>query len=87
MAAQRITIELVPVRVKIGKAVKQAERNVEQGKKAIAKAMSEGRIGDATKNVGRLQKAVAALEKLKHANKLMDDACCNQQFNCDPTYF
>ena len=87
MMAAKITIELVPIRVKIDKAVKQAEKNIEQGKKAIAKATSEGRIGDAAKNIGRLQKAVAALDKLKHANKLMNDACCNQQFNCDPFYY
>ena len=84
--AAKITIELVPVRVKIDKAVEQAEKSIDQGKKAIAKAMSEGRHADATKNFGRLQKAVAALDKLKLANKLMDDACCNQQFNCDPMY-
>jgi hypothetical protein len=86
-APQKITIELLPVRKKIDTALTQAERSIEQGKKAIAKATKEGRIGDAAKNIGRLQKAVAARDKLKHAHKMMEDCCCNLQFNCDPDYF
>ena len=86
MPAKRITIELLPVRVKIGRAIKQATRNVKQGTKAIIKAKKEGRIQDAKKHAKGLKKAVTALANLKRANKLMDDSCCNQRFNCDPSY-
>lgn len=87
MPAKKITIELLPVRVKIARGIKQATRNINQGKKAILKATREGRTEDAKKNRKRIKKAENALAKLKKANQLMNDACCHQRFNCDPSYF
>jgi len=86
MPAKRITIELVPVRAKIGRAISQATRNIKQGKKAILTATREGRRTDVKKNLKCLKKAASALAKLQKANVLMNAACCNQRFNCDPEY-
>jgi len=83
-AKKKIVIELLPVRVKIGKATKQAQRSIKKSQAAIAKAKQDGRLEDAKKGTKKLKKAVIALASLKKANMLMNAACCNQQFNCDP---
>ena len=84
--AKKITIELVPIRTRIDRAARQAKRSIARGQMAIRKAMKEGRREDARKNRKRLAKAVNALAKLKKSQQLMNNACCNQRFNCDPDY-
>ena len=84
--AKKITIELVPIRRRIDRATNQAKRSIARGEKAIRKAVKEGRRDDATKNRKRLAKAVNALARLKKSQQLMNAACCNQRFNCDPDY-
>lgn len=84
--AKKITIELRPIRSKINRALAQAKRSVARGDQAIRTAVREGRRDDAKRNRKRQAKAKNALAKLKKANALMNDACCNQIFNCDPTY-
>lgn len=84
--ARKITIELRPVRAKISRATGQAKRSVKRGVQAIKKAIREGRLQDAAKNRTRLAKAKNAQQKLDGAMKLMNMACCNQRFNCDPDY-
>ena len=84
--AKKITIELVPIRSRINRAANQAKRSIARGEQAIKKAMKEGRREDAKRNRKRLAKAKNALAKLQQSQRLMSDACCNQRFNCDPTY-
>ena len=83
---KKITIELRPIRSKIARATSQAKRSVAAGDRAIKKAMKEGRREDARKNRARREKARNALSKLKKSLVLMNQACCNQIFNCDPLY-
>ena len=83
---KKITIELRPIRSKINRASNQAKRSIVMGEKAIRRAMKEGRREDARKNRDRLAKAKNALAKLKQSQQLMNQACCNQLFNCDPLY-
>lgn len=84
--AKKITIELRPIRSKIARATTQAKRSIARGERAIKKAMKEGRREDAKRNRRRLDKAKNALAKLKKSQVLMNQACCNQIFNCDPLY-
>ena len=84
--ARKITIELRPIRSKINRAMNQAKRNIARGDVAIRKARRDGRREDVTTNRKRQDKAKNALANLKQANRLMNNACCNQLFNCDPDY-
>lgn len=89
MAAKRprkITIELVPIRAKIDRAINQAKRSVARGKTKIAQATREKRPDDAAKNRAKLEKARRALANLQQAQRLMNESCCNQRYNCDPDY-
>jgi hypothetical protein len=84
--AKKITIELRPIRSKLTRALNQAKRSIARGDQAIRRATREGRRDDVKRNRQRQAKAKTALAKLKQANTLMNDACCNQRFNCDPDY-
>lgn len=84
--AKKITIELRPIRSKINRALSQAKRSVARGDKAIRTAAREGRREDVKRNRKRQAKAKNALAKLRQANTLMNAACCNQRYNCDPDY-
>lgn len=83
-SARKIVIELQPVRVKIARAAGQAKRSIARGEMRLKKAIKAGDREESARQRKRVAKAKVALAKLKQANQLMIDACCNQRYNCDP---
>ena len=66
---------------------KTAAKSVVVGKKKVAQAKKSGDAKVLKANRDSLKGAKNARKKLGKAIVLMQQACCDQVFNCDPEFF
>jgi hypothetical protein len=70
----------------LDKAGKRADKSIEVGRKSVAAARRAGDPKVLKANQANLNGAINASKKIKAAVRLMQGACCDQFFNCDPEF-